>query len=284
MPKPEDVKPLPNGDFRANRVYLADHVFAVRKRGRKRKRDLVPQEVWDHMMTLPTDVLLRSTDYHGSMLDDLATQHQTWLDSIPLEPTEIPFLFDAALDAADEFGAAPFIAAHGYYRQATGCLRNALEAMTHATRFAVRNDLNEFQLWRAGTSEPLKFGRSVDLLAQAPKLADADRQIGSPGMFGNKPPGVLRTLYTNLCRYAHGQPGYSNFDSWQSNGPIHSPKAFTQFWCDFCDTFAACCVLLKIGYPSFALPSGTYSIYAAASKSWLGLANDTCFFFFGHKP
>lgn len=43
MPKPEDVKTLPNGDLRANRVYLADHMFAVRKRGRKCKRDLVPQ-------------------------------------------------------------------------------------------------------------------------------------------------------------------------------------------------------------------------------------------------
>jgi hypothetical protein len=49
-------------------------------------------------------------------------------------------MFEPALDAAAEFHASPFIAVHGWYRQATAALRNALEVMTVASAFAVRDD------------------------------------------------------------------------------------------------------------------------------------------------
>jgi hypothetical protein len=114
-------------------------------------------------MHLPTDVVLRTTDYLGSMLDDMISQRSAWTNAMPNDPAAAPFMFDAALDAGDEFQAAPFIAAHGYYRQTTAGLRNALEIMAHAARYAVRNDQAGYLAWRAASAEPT-FGNAVDLL------------------------------------------------------------------------------------------------------------------------
>jgi hypothetical protein len=271
MSRPEDQRPLPDGDFRAIRAYLADDVFASVPGGGAVPNDPLGQSEWEHLMDLPTDVLLRTTDYLGMMIDDVVTQRSAWTAAMPDDPSQVPFMFDAALDAGDEFQAAPFIASHGYYRQATAALRNALEVMAHAARFAVRNDQRGYQGWRAGSDEP-KFGNSVDLLGQDKVLAAAEQNIGAPGLFGRKPDGVLRTLYADLCRYAHSKPGYSNADIWQSNGPVFIGRAFTQFWQDFCDTVAVSYVLFKIGYPALILPRVVRSIYGAAGPAWHGLA------------
>jgi hypothetical protein len=230
-------------------------------------------------MDLPTDVLLRTTDHLGSMVDDMLTQRLVWTTAMPTESSLAPFMFEAGLDAGDEFEAAPFIAAHGYYRQAAAALRNALELMTHSAMFAVRRDKQGYQAWRSAKKEP-KFGNSTDLLGKDRALATSDQRIGSPGLFGISPPGVLRSLYRHLSRYAHSQPGFSNTDLWRSNGPIFSGRVFTHFWADFCDTIAACYVLFKIGYPALVLPEVVHSIYPSTGGSWhkLGPATKTEFF------
>jgi hypothetical protein len=145
------------------------------------------------------------------MLDDTLTQSYAWLKALPDDPTKAPFVFDAALDTHDEFNAAPFMAAHGWYRQATAALRNALEVMTHAARYAVRNDRPGFQAWRNAATEP-KFGNSVDLIGQHQTIAPMEAALGGSGLFGTSPNGVLRDLYADVCRYAHSRPGFTNVD------------------------------------------------------------------------
>src|SRR5215472_18918984 len=98
---------------------------------------------------------------------------------------------DALIDAHDEFQAAPFIAAHGLYRQGTAALRNALEVMAHALRFAVRNDQQGFDGWRNGSADPPKFGNSVDLIGRDPAVAAVEAALGGSGLFGAHPNGVL---------------------------------------------------------------------------------------------
>ncbi len=137
----KDRRPITKGKYRRQRAYLADHLFALSTGRSPRPTDLLRRKQWEHMMVLPTDVLLRTTDYMGTMLDDMLTQTYAWLRAMPENSTTAPFVFDAALDTHDEFCAAPFVAAHGWYRQATAALRNALEVMTHASRYAIRNDL-----------------------------------------------------------------------------------------------------------------------------------------------
>lgn len=193
MARPEDIRPITEGIYRERRAYLADHVFAGVPAGGKPPDDLLGEEQWANLTDLATDVLLRTTDYLGSMIDDMLTQDYAWLCVLPTDPSSAPFVFDAHLDAHDEFKAAPFIAAHGWYRQATAALRNALEVMTHAVRFAVRNDNAGFQAWRSGTADAPRFGNSVDLIGQNPAVAQIDATLGTPGIFGVNPNGVLRS-------------------------------------------------------------------------------------------
>ena len=249
MAQPENLRSISEGSYRARRAYLADHCFLEVPGGGAAPSDPLGAEQWAHLMDLPTDVLLRTTDYLGSMLDDMQTQAYTWLCSIPIEPSAAPFVFDALIDAHDEFKAAPFIAAHGLYRQATAALRNALEVMAHAVRFAVRSDQQGFDNWRNGSGDPPKLGNSVDLIGVDPTAAAIEATLSDGGLFGVRPDGVLRSLYTNVCRYAHSLPGHTNADIWKSNGPVFIPRAFTGFWLDFCDVLLACYVLFKIGYP-----------------------------------
>lgn len=214
---------------------------------------------------------LRTTDYLGSMVDDMLTQEYTWISSWPPDPDKVPFMYAPALDAHSEFQAAPFIAVHGYYRQATASLRNAVEVMAHAAQYALRNDTKGYADWRAGTVEP-KFGNAIDLLGADPNLAALDTRFGAPGLFGVNPDGVFRSIYSGLCRYSHSRPGFSNPDLWASNGPVFSGKVFTAFWKDYCDTLAGCYVLFKIGYPLLELPDVMRSIYATTGPAWHGIA------------
>lgn len=232
----------------------------------------MPQEAWEHIMHLPTDVLLRTTDYLGTMVDDLHEQGSAWIFAWPDELVKAPFMCDAALDASDEFQAAPFIAMHGWYRQATAGLRNALEGMTLAAAFAVRGDTAGLRAWRDGTSEP-KFGNAVDMLAEDSRLGAIDGRLGSSGLFGRRPDGIVRGVYSNLCRYAHGRAGHTNADIWQSNGPVFIPRAFTQFWIDFCDTIAVCYVLLKIGWDELELPDTARPLFRFADERWNDLGS-----------
>jgi hypothetical protein len=270
--RPQDHRALPEEDFRGERSYLADHVFAIAPGGDQPPTDPAPQEAWEHIMHLPTDVLLRTTDYLGTMVDDMHEQGSAWIFAWPSEVAKAPFMFDATLDASDEFQAAPFIAMHGWYRQATAGLRNALEGMALAAAFAVRGDAAGLRDWRDGITEP-KFGNAVDMLAADPQLGALDQRLGSSGLFGRRPDGIVRGAYSNLCRYAHSRPGHTNVDIWQSNGPVFIPKAFTQFWIDFCDTVALSYVLLKIGWKDLELPNAARPLYGFADDRWNDLGS-----------
>lgn len=276
---PENLKPLPEGDFRIERAYLADDVFLGVPGGGQAPTDPIGEEEWASIMRLPTDVLLRTTDYQSSLLEDCHRQWAAWIRATPYEPAQSAYMFDPALDAADEFHATPFIGAHGWYRQATAGLRNALEAMAHAAAFAVRNDVQRYTDWRAGTFEP-KYGNSVDLLGADASLAGIEQQLGGAGLFGHNPDGVMREVYTRLCRYAHSDAGHTNTDIWQSNGPVWVWRGFRDLWIDFCDTVGLSYVLLKIGWSATKLPRDARPLFGAFSPRWNGLGPTTKAIFF----
>jgi hypothetical protein len=120
--------------------------------------DLVPKEQWDHLMILPTDVALKSSSYEGSTIPRLATLDSAWIFSWP-EPGEAPFMEEVSLLAGEEFNALVFNALHGYYRQAIGCLRNAIETLIAAAALAVTGNQELFNWWRkGGTADRLRPG------------------------------------------------------------------------------------------------------------------------------
>jgi hypothetical protein len=263
--------PLSVGRFRTQRQYLADHVFLAVPGGGAPPSELLDRKTWEGIMDLPTDVLLRTTDYLGHMVNDLDQQGAAWIHATP-QPKDSAFMFEPAMDASDEFQAAPFIAMHGWYRQATAGLRNALEAMTCAAALAVRNDSTRYADWRAGMYEP-KFGNAVEFLGVDSRLAAVDGQLRRPGLFGRRPAGVAQETYNKLCRYAHSRMAHTNHAIWQSNGPLFIGRAFTQFSMDYCDTIALCWVLLKIGWPQLVLPDAPRPLFAWASARWNGIGD-----------
>lgn len=268
--RPENFRALPADDFRRERAYLSNEVFAVPRTSDHRPTEPVDEETWDGMIDLPTDVLLMTSDHMGGMLADSHAQWRRWIDAMPYEAEDpVGFMFDAALDAADEFHAAPFIAAHGYYRQATAGLRTALEAMTTASAIAVGRDTHELGRWRSGAVAP-SFKSMVERLAEYPDLAAIDRRLPGSGLFGLKPNGILLDVYVGLCRYSHGQPGHTNGDIWQSNGPVFVRSAFSQFWIDFGDTVTLCYILYKIGWSDLKLPDTARSLFEFADERWDG--------------
>lgn len=268
---------VPLTKFRERRFYLGPDAFGDPGDGLEAPTDLIDRQHWAHLMNLPTDVVLQTTDHFGSTFRAMGSLSHMWISAIKppesLDPAKPPLVFDAYLDVYDEFEAGPFIAAHGWYRQGTSGLRNALESMAHAAAFSVRGDRDGYADWRSGAVDAPKFGNSLDLIASSPLVAGIESSMTTGSLFGPRPSGVLRRLYQVICHFAHGDPGHTNADFWEgSNGPIFNPEAFTQFWREFRDTFLACCILLKIAHPGTERPVDLMRVAEHAGAPWAGLA------------
>ncbi|MBR7830416.1 hypothetical protein KDK95_29215 [Actinospica sp. MGRD01-02] len=272
MPRAEFSAPLIHGQFREKRVNLSDEAFAYVEPGdgTDDPTDLIEPEVWENLMDLPTDVLLRTTDHFGTKFREMQNISSMWLDVItPVDGVDPPLVFAAYLDAYDALKAAPFVVAHGWYQQATGGLRNALEVMTHAANCIVRGKEEQYEKWRDGSIE-LKFANSVDNLERHSSTSVLGSSLPPGTMYGKG--GVIRQLYRELCHFAHGSPGHTNADMWASNGPVFVPEAFGRFWGNYRDTFLACSLLLKTAYSDMQLPADLTLVAQAAGQLWNNLA------------
>jgi hypothetical protein len=74
--------------------------------------------------------------------------------------------------------------------------------------------------------------------------------------------------------------GHTNYDIWQSKGPVFIGRGFTQFWTDYCDTIALCWVLLKIGWPELTLPGAPRPLFEWADERWGGIGKAVASEFF----
>ena len=165
--KDEDGVDLPAGDFRRLRRYLHPRLFAWPDDDANDyapPTDLIDEKEWDSIMVLPTDVALKSTSYAGSLVARLSKLQTDWIFSWPVDG-QAPFMEEVSMLANEEFDALVFNATHGWYRQAIGCLRNALETLTVAASLFVHpNGQRLFQDWRNGTRE-VAFGQGAYLAA-----------------------------------------------------------------------------------------------------------------------
>jgi hypothetical protein len=238
-----DLEHLAEDDPRRLRARLAPHVFAVPGTGEYPPIDLIDAEACDSLIALPTHVLLRSTEFQGRCFSTSQRVWAAWIHASPASQTVAPFVFDAAIDAGDEFKAGPFLSSHGDYRQATACLRNALELLVHASALAIAADRESLARWRRDDLE-LRFRRTADALA-AKRIRELDPEVGSAGpVFGQS--GWVRALYRWLCGSVHSRAGRTNTDIWRSNGPIWIPNAREQFIDDLRElprSVALCCAL-----------------------------------------
>jgi hypothetical protein len=121
------TKPLPLDDFRAVRIILEPDDFALSFGKEPPPSDLIDKETWQGITILPDDVSIRTSNHHGNLLKILYSLWGAWIEAVGENQD---FLYDTILDAADEFQATTFNSLAGYYRQAIGCLRSALELIT----------------------------------------------------------------------------------------------------------------------------------------------------------
>jgi hypothetical protein len=262
-------KPLPLTDFRAVRIVLKRGDFAYAPGPEPPPSDPVEKDIWIGIMTLPDDVAIRTSNHYGSILQGMDRCWDAWIGSIGEHRDPV---YDAILDASDEFQAATFNSLHGYYRQAFGCLRNALEVMAIATFCQVlkRRKLS----WRREVGKiRIGFGEACDGLVGTPRLAglrtklkkELNDSIFDPMIRNVNHGGWARRLYSDLSEYEHSRPKFRNVDMWQSNGPVFSPRAFTAVAASFYETSAICFLLVKMARPKFVLPAKAQEIWTSTA-------------------
>lgn len=225
-------------DIRTTRILLPDESFALVKGKYQRGIDVIPDEQWRKLVWLSDDVILRTSENQGTQLAQLQDMWEFWVLKLPLESSKAPFMFNAVWDAADDFHVSTFNAAHGFYRQAIGSLRNTIESMTIAAGYAVRNDTRNLRRWMNGDIEP-KYGNGRDFLKPSVDVQVID---------------ALEKVWEELCSFNHAEVATTNGAIWQSNGPVWVPAAFTRFYATFRDTMALSYILLAIGWPNFRIP------------------------------
>lgn len=270
----EDRIQLPPDDFRRERALLSPELFADPGDGHDLPpTDLVSKDAWTGLIDLPTDVLLRTTSHEGSSVDVLHKLGSMWIFLTPMEEHQAPYLFEAALLAHEEFDALAFIVLHGYYRQALGCLRNALEVLTVGAGLAVTNNAGLFTKWRNG--HEVKFGNARDMLKNSAEGQRLDTVAAPGAIFDSKavPNAWLDRLHARLCGHAHSRAGTNNIDFWESNGPVHVWGVLDRIIAEARETMVLGMILLRMGWPGFTMTPEARETAANADPSWQDMSS-----------
>jgi hypothetical protein len=260
-------KLLPKTDFRARRTVLTRHDFGLAPKRAPRPSDIIKKATWRSIVTLPDDVAVRTSNYHGTALGQLDDLGEAWVESFG---STHDCLFPVMLDAGDDFQVATYTALTGFYRLSIAALRSALELVTIGTWAQVCGRHQEFRDWRAGKF-PLSFGQACDGLAGATgTLGSHLRATVNDSLFDQRNPpdegGFLRRIFSGISDFSHARPGYADGDMRQSNGPIYVRSAFNHVaWVQF-ETFGVCFLLLLLARPKQRLPAPAVELIRNAKR------------------
>lgn len=126
------AKKVSLSDFRAVRRILEPDDFALRgEEPDPPPSDLIPEETWDGIVTLPDDVAIRTSDHNGQLLGEVYWLWGKWIEAASQTPDDP--LLTPMIDAADDLQSSIFCALHGYYRAGFSGLRSVLEVITIGT-------------------------------------------------------------------------------------------------------------------------------------------------------
>jgi hypothetical protein len=241
------VKRMDLDDFRAIRRVLDPDDFALSDgEPDPPPKDLIGEEAWDHIMTLPGDVAIRTTNHQGSRVALLYELSSEWVFSMP--PRSITA--DAMLEISPNLDSSIFNTVHGHYKTALAVLRTALETSVIATRCALANDPTRWKDWNFG--DEFKFGNNCDEILNLSAVAAQENLVTSQfgiGFFQESSRGKkdswTRSLYARLCNYSHARGNTTDHSIWDSNGPIYSANGFRPCYEMFLETYALMLILAK---------------------------------------
>ena len=96
-------KLMPLSDFRARRRVLMRRDFGYAPRPAPPPSDLIDKATWNSIVTLPDDVGVRTSNYHGTTIKQLDDLWRAWIECVGEKQDCI---FPVMLDAGDDFQAA----------------------------------------------------------------------------------------------------------------------------------------------------------------------------------
>ncbi len=230
--------------------------------------DLVSHEVWHGIMDIADNVAIWTTSHQGSRIELLYELWGAWLEIMPTGC----MVGRAMLDCSDDFAASMMSLLHGFYRQAVGTLRSALETMVFACFCQLTPDPKIWKAWEVGKEE-ISFGRIRHGLRQVSTVrALEDRAKAATGrtMFADKnrpdPGGWATSLHNYLSNFIHARGNLSNGRIWESNGPVYSARGMRISYHSYLETYALCLLLAKIAHPSLSKPREAESLFAYDSR------------------
>jgi hypothetical protein len=257
------VRKLHSSDFRARRLILEPEDFALTDgKPDPRPTDLISEEVWNALTTLPGDVAIRTTSHQGTRIAILYELWSGWVHAIPRDG----IVAEAMLDSADDFAISLFNLLHGFYKPSISALRNALEAMTLACACVVSGDSAKWNSWQRG--EQVRFKLECDTLQSLPQLRIREQkaqEVAGVGIFmRNEEDGRnawARDLYQRLSRFTHARGDSTNSALWNSNGPIYSADGMKISYHAYLETYSLLLLIAKASLPDLKMPAEAYVIY-----------------------
>jgi hypothetical protein len=269
-------KPLPLNDFRAVRVVLEPQDFALGPKTERPPSDPIDKDTWHSIMDLPDDVSIRISNNHGSQLKQIHELWGVWIEAIGEDKDYLSYTM---IETTDEFDSVTFNSLHGFYRQAIGSLRNALELVIIGAYCQVCTKATEFTQWSKGKTE-ISFGKACDCLWGAPAIQPLNKHLHNvvgDSIFDRKKNktyagGWARRIYSELSNYAHSRPTFTNAEMWASNGPIYEPKAFESTIALLLQVYVLCYILVKLSRSSFVLPEPCKELFKLGTFPWMKIA------------
>jgi hypothetical protein len=260
-------------DFRQRRFKLPPEAFALGPEEEPPPSDLIDERTWQGIVVNPDDVSFRTSDHHGRAL---RFAYDVWGDWVTLVLDVQGLVSDPPNDAlaltclntTDELQASIWAALTGFYRQAIGGLRGAVEGALVGAYFRIVPNPDLFEEWVEGAREGQLWVKEIRRALLA---------VGDPwGHFETEDASLLsrsgwvNSLYGRLSAYGHARPFYTddggrqvpttNVEMWLSNGPVYVEEAF-RLWANLFLDAASMCVLMsgvsEPGLLELAKPAGT---------------------------
>lgn len=250
------TRKLDLNDFRAVRRVLEPDDFALTDgEPDPAPTDLISEDAWHGIMTLPDDVAIRTTSHQGSRIELLYALWSDWIEMLPANG----ILLDGMLDANDDLAAALFNLTHGYYKQAVASLRNFLEVMVFACDCHISNNEAKWSAWTHG--KELSFAETSKKLGRRPNIYATEEgafiETGAcifPSTIKQRQnKDWLGNLYVRFCKFAHASGDGGNAHLWESNGPIYSAKGMRLSYLAYLEAFALVTIITKLAWPELTI-------------------------------